>query len=422
MRSLTNLGVDAAWPENLPWIQFSRSHAGTILKSIDFSLAATTTAQVAVAGPQPHRSLSLLARQGYEILPPSDRALIFSAVFEQVVRKSLSIAMGSEELAMQLFARKSVDRITKQFDLVIPETYPNENLHRATTLVGRRSSDVQAELVQILLYLISNRLLVNQNRYDIWWGNDVFADDRLIISLCRMSGLATPTAIRNLTTLSRTSPTMRAVVDALFVAAVHAEAADLVGLFLAADSLAAGRRIDINSLHTPVLSGITPLLFAVARGSAALTTVLLDAGASIREPPCIMMAAAILAPAASLSRQVVKLLMERGVATDGCGIGRKGGLSALHGAILIGDKNLIRSLVKAGFDLNYRSIDLRMVLITDMRFSLDEIGSLGLAASFVNRQGAAKHEGSFSESQRRALELCQELIEGYDTQILLLHD
>lgn len=159
----------------------------------------------------------------------SARQRLLPVVFRQMVRRSLALALGSERLAAILFARKSVDCMAAQLDLVIPEAYISENLHRATILAGGSPSELQSELLKIMLYLASNRMIASSN-----W--DYLSDSRKLISLCRLSGLAEPQNLRALVRLSQGSLTLRAVLDTLFAAAVNTEATDIVSCLLGPES------------------------------------------------------------------------------------------------------------------------------------------------------------------------------------------
>lgn len=392
--------AETCWPDSLPWIQFSRHYLRTVLKGIRFSPA---SAMAATTGAEPTSSeLSQLARQGVMELSAPDRALLLSRVFETFVRRSLSIAMGSEEMARQLVAWRSIDQIAARFDLIMPESYPGDNLLRATVLVGGRPSDLQAEALKVLLYTLSNRLLIDD---DGWRGMP--NNSRLLVGLCRLSGLAEPLAMQNLVELSRRSLTLTAVVNDLFRAAVLAMAADIVSRLLKADD-----RIDPD---WPVRHEQTPLKFAAVEGCVDLVAALLNSGASCNDGELV--AAAICRPEAGLSHEIVKLLVGRGASLEGYP------LSALQAAIVMDDRDLIDFLVGEGSDLNCRRhpepFDGSLWEYDyDVYARLHDVGCLGLAAAFPSTLPDSSL-GEMHLEEKRALGLCQKLLDSYGPQMEL---
>jgi len=240
--------------------------------------------------------LSQLARHGHSELSTSAQTALLPVALHHIVRRSLISLIGSEEMALQLFRRRSVDCIAARFDSAIPETYCDENINRASILVGGRSSEVQSELIKMILYLMSNRLILGQQSMTNFYyhSKDMtnYRDDvQALISLCRLCGLAERRTIEIIVGLSRTCPTLMVVVEVLFEAAVNSEAVDIVAHLLDLDE-----RIDLEkkvgvvvqkdgqfrslvSLHKRQ----SPLVFAVLHGSTDLAKALLDRGADIHQ-------------------------------------------------------------------------------------------------------------------------------------------
>ncbi|RYP64428.1 hypothetical protein DL771_008760 [Monosporascus sp. 5C6A] len=322
--SSTDLAAGTPWGENLPWIQFCKSHLGTILENIQFSPMPGKSATRIITGPEPSFSLSQLARRELT-MSKADRLALLPVVFKQISLRSMKFLMGSEELALQLFTKQSIDRIAAQFEVMMPEAYSGEHLQRATALVGGYPSELQTELLKLILYLASNNLPDARD--------DCYIDNaQSLISLSRLSGLADAQIIRNLVGLSRQSPTLTGVVDYLFQAAVNVQATDLVSRLLNADDrISADRRV--QGCHPwknfRVLDYCTPLTLAVRMGSVDLVTVLFP----------------------SLRHEMVQILLLNGATVNSSS---PNNLSALQAAIMMGDTNLIEILIAKGADLNHR--------------------------------------------------------------------
>ncbi|KAK3385537.1 ankyrin repeat-containing domain protein [Podospora didyma] len=416
--SSTALAAVELWPEDLPWIRFCNSHLGNLLGAINFLPAEssrTVAGRRALSGSSSSMSLTLL-----------------SAAFNQVVRSSLRVVLGSDKLAMELVGRRSIDRISARFHLYMPETRPDENIQRAAILVGggRSAPELQKELLTIIIYLTSNCLIGSRCHPD---EEDEEDDHHAVVELCRISGLCQPRAMRRLVELSRDSLTMTGIVPALFQSAIQAEAADLAACILTADDhLSPDTRLAescvVRSGTGWTWVGDRPLCFAVARRSVNLATVLLDAGAYIHRdhdydlPP---LALAIIMESRSCSRDdMVRLLLQRGAK-----INTSRALSPLQAAIAVGDVNLIDFLIGAGADPGYESRSLDFVypeyLVSAIRGSLkvNYVSCLGLAASSsfsslrADCQDVSCSE-QFVQDQQVALHLCQHLVTSHGSKML----
>jgi hypothetical protein len=158
----TPVAAQYTYPKGLPWFQFLDRDFGIVLKGIEFVPKLRKTVAGTLDEPEAIQQLLQIVQQPDVVsLSNSQKSRLLPAVFEQLVRRCLGITIGSEEMAMQLLARKSVDRLAAQFDMVLPQAYPDENLRRATTLAGGSVADIQVELLKILLFLLSNRLILD---------------------------------------------------------------------------------------------------------------------------------------------------------------------------------------------------------------------------------------------------------------------
>lgn len=419
------------YSNDLPWLRFLEHDLGVFLRGVEAISGSQGPVRGAIADHETNQQLLELIQQPYlVVLPRSAKAKLFPVVFEQAVRTSLRIAIGSEEMALQLLARKSVDRLAAEFDWVMPEAYPDENLHRATVLASGAMADVQVELLKIILFLLSNNLILDSPEpWDREKQNAQVDQARQVITLCRLSGLAQLQTLRQLVALSRRSLTMTAVVESLFKAAVLCGAAGFVQNLLKADDRLrpAGR---IKGLYASFdkwesrrlrRALETPLQYAIAKQFENLVTVLLDAGVDL--PPCPFNPWSLLA-VAIYERSPVSLtglLMHRGAPLNGLGV------ESLQAAILTGDAHLMFRLVMQGADVNYRCRSFRSAEngFFPLFSFLDGIGCLGFAAAFRSVQPAGMYRGSlrvndqdpFHANHDKALDLCREILTRYDLQL-----
>ena len=95
--------------------------------------------------------------------------------------------------------------------------------------------------------------------------------------------------------------------------------------------------------------GFTPLLFAARHGRAGAARILLDAGADV-ESPAPTGASPLALAALSGQGAFAAYLLDRGADPNAIG----GGYTALHAAVLRGDRKLVRTLLAHGADPNLR--------------------------------------------------------------------
>ncbi len=411
---------DLPYSERQPWLQFLRSDLKPILEGLQL-LSGPTRATAGVITKAEARPLLFEVFRGSLALSRLDTARLLQHVTQSLVQKSLAITLGSEKMATQFFVQKSIDRIAAHFDLIIPESFPDENVQRVVILAGGSLPGLQTELLKILFYLLSNRLIM-----DSGWGfrrDNPNEEARELIGLLHLSGLTEPGVIGKFDQLSRTSPTMTAIIEPLFAAAVRTGAAGLVARLLQADS-----RIDVDrTSHSPQEFGTdrsfifvrwaSPLAEAVAYGFPQLAEILLDYGADVSQNVDhiwpLLSFAIFVSPPSSLG-DLVQLLLRRGAVINPTRHESSIFISPLHAAIMMGNIQLIEQLVAAGADLNHRcsSSGLPQCLSKCIRRYLDNVGCLGLAASIPTSPFCADLDG-----QDQALELCKEIVTKYGPRI-----
>ncbi|KAH8892235.1 ankyrin, partial [Thozetella sp. PMI_491] len=409
----------SSWPDDLPWAHFINHYLGRILENIQFILPPSNGGRGAVHTFDKNELLQQLACQKDWRPSTREKSALLPFLLHEVAQQSLSIAIGSSELAIQLFAHKSIDRLAACFDNFIPETYQDENLQRVSVLVGGRFSDMQTESLKLILYLCSNGLV----RYNHSAGLKQMG---AIIALCTVSGLADPLILHSMVNLARVSWTVRAGIDTLFKASIITQSVGIVRCLLKFVDWINPNALSIETPESPFLS-ITPLEFAIKRGCIQLITALLDHGADIHQEAKLRLSwipLVILRHPPRLATELVRLLLQKGASFNE----PKGSLrlSALHAAIVKGDSNLVDILVSAGADLNARAgsnslLDFNINIGTTIFH--ESLGCLGLAASFCYDDTEFQDricrtvdglpritESDFLKGQRKALDLCQLLI------------
>ncbi|KAK3291965.1 uncharacterized protein B0H64DRAFT_468823 [Chaetomium fimeti] len=443
--------VQYGYPKGLPWFQFLECDFGVVLRAMEFLPKLRKTATSPLPEPEAIRQLlQIVQRSDVVVLSNTEKSRLLPPIFEQIVRRCLGITIRSEHMAMQLLARKSVDRLAAQFDMVLPQAYPDENLRRATTLAGGSAADIQVELLKILLFLVSNRLILN--KYNQLGGRDelpelVELDDaRQLIALCQFSGLSRLHTLRKLVSRSHRSLTMTAIIDALFRAAILTGAAGFVRNLLKADCrLRPDKMTDFHVFYDRIGRDGCPrdgtgLEFALAKHDESLVKVLVDAGAELPSsgPRGWSLLAMVIYD--DFPSTLIQMLRQRGAGINQFPINEHR-LEPVHAAFMTGNLHLIEGLVAEGADLNRRYRGLLLTsngAIFEHPFAssdyfhvlghVDDMGCLGFAASFHSATMTTESErpghlwDSFAKDQDKALELCRMVHSKYRLQMDLSDD
>lgn len=325
---------------------------------------------------------------------PKDASLAWEA-FEKLVRRSMEIMIGSKELTETLLLTKSVDCIADRLDRTLPDNSPNGNLRRAIVLSGGARCDVQREVVKILLFLASNHLIMDEPYHYEAYINDA----RAFVDVFSFSGLAEPNMLARIVGISIGSPTMTAVLDLLYEAAVVTESVDLVVKLLRADNRISPQR--------PGFEHLSALELAVLNGSLAFVDRLLQVGANPNHSSHTgysTIALAMLNASDDASVQIVRMLLENGAVVK-----KDNGDVALHLAIWKNSFQLIDQLHAAGMDfastcplphitrnpgINSRTIKIEFIWLED---NLYDATCLDLAASFLSENFAWQGSRSLDE-------------------------
>ncbi|KAI1660767.1 ankyrin [Daldinia decipiens] len=356
------------WPNSLPWFQLCESILPKLMSGLKLLPENETGAASFETSSQERRLRERRQSNGH----------MAWAAFEILVRQSMKIVIGSDTLVETLLLRKSVDRISGYLDDVIPPHSLDENLRRAVILTGGTRSEVLEEVLKILLFLSSNFIIMDRYKN---YGLQYFEQARAFIDVFRMSGLAEAQTLAKLVEASLNNPTVTAVIDVLYDAAVATEAADIVFKLLAAD----GRiHIDHPVLWSQRIDYATPssaLQSACVNGSLEFASHMIRAGASITAYDELgyspLMLAALATPN-SRAIQLVQLLLQQGA--------------------ILNDEQLSKSLCIAIMKGNFQLIDLLhelgvnftlMCPVTEPPFTqweftaeLDYVTCIGLAAHY----------------------------------------
>lgn len=195
------------WPKNLPWLQFAETTlleltSGLQLLSLSEADAAVGTSASKTTRPRKRRQLN-----NTSIVWPS---------LETLVRRSMEIIIGSNELANTLLLTKSVDRIAHRLDGVLPDNSPGGNLRRAIALSSGSRSEVLGEVLKILLFLTSNHMIMDHLVSDDPDSLEVYIQEaRALVDVFCFSGLAEPNMLARIVAISIESPTIIAVLNLL---------------------------------------------------------------------------------------------------------------------------------------------------------------------------------------------------------------
>ncbi|KAI2620020.1 ankyrin [Hypoxylon sp. NC1633] len=408
------------WPKSLPWLQFSENLLPELMSGL--RLLPEKETGLAITESASHHPRRRKKR----------RSSITEAwtAFEKLVRRGLEIVIGSEELYHTLLLSKSVDRIAGHLDDVIPATYRDENLRRAVVLSGGTQSEVQREVVKILVFLASNHLIMDHSP---GMERQYIDDARAFVDVCRLSGLTEPYVLTSIVDISLTSPTMTAVVDLLYEAAINTEAIDLVHNLLTADE-----RIDPDRAVGRVWWSYAGLGFgtfsaldiALLRGSPEFATYMIGAGANVNQKSQEFfspLVSAVLAAPDDMAVHLVQLLLQKGA-----NVNEENGTPALYLAVTKGSFQLIDLLHKAGADLtstgtadSHRNIGFlthrnehvsgHVEYLWKLRwqrrqfFGQNYVTCLGLAASFTTK--SFNWHGESTDDEHTALSLVQHIVD-----------
>jgi ankyrin repeat protein len=315
---------------------------------------------------------------------------------------------------MQLFALKSVDRMAAQFDLVIPPTFAGENVLRSSILNGQSLPDIQAEMLKVLLYLLSNHLIGDRKTL-LSCGSEV-------LNYCHLSGLSNPSVLAEIVNLSLQSPTLAAVIDTIFSLAVNLVDVDWVSTLLRVDKRIHPDRLvriyDIYSDDLCLMRGIelTTLSAGIVRNSFNMAKIAIEAGADLNlevSQDLCTLTFAILQRNYGSCESICRLMVDKGAKPN-----MITGLSPLQAAISLGDFPLVKQLLVMGADAAYRcrNLNYHFIPVPDLPqeyFRHITYGSLDCAAGYpgiyFTRQSSAdlSKQGNGKSHEEIALELCK---------------
>jgi hypothetical protein len=109
--SSTDLISKFPWSTRLPWNEFCTLHFGSMFEGGRLLLAPAKIAEETVSDSQSKDALSKIANQGETCQSSEERAQLQSVAFDYIIRRSLSIVVGSEQLARDLFRTKSIIKL-----------------------------------------------------------------------------------------------------------------------------------------------------------------------------------------------------------------------------------------------------------------------------------------------------------------------
>lgn len=195
-------------------------------------------------------------------------------VLQQLIRRTMHILTRSGELAKLQITSLSIDRIAAQFSSMLPESFPGQNLNRASSLVGNKHHDQQRNLLHMLIYLASNHLVLD-------YRNNLEYNLRTAETLVLLFRLGSPVLLHNLIQFSRESVTLAATVEELFQAAIITDALDVVANILDTNPWMITLGIDVF-IEWPI-GVLLPLHYAAFQGSVDLVNLLVKFQADVNE-------------------------------------------------------------------------------------------------------------------------------------------
>ncbi|TAQ87953.1 hypothetical protein B7494_g3715 [Chlorociboria aeruginascens] len=365
------------WPDSLPWAEFIRTIWPILLNEFAFlprEHEATTTSR----NTWPSTTLS-------EHLY-SDPIIMNSLRddFTSLALRTVSIAVGSKDLALSLVKANSTTKLAEKLNMLIPDIYIDRNIQRAVTLLQRDGSELCMEILKILIYLISNNLFPVAS-----YQGDCAANSELLIKLCGFMGLNKEQPLKHLVRIARRNYTIAAVINQIFDAAIMTRSTDMACALLRSQYICPTRVVrlpDEDSIH--LFFRRYPILQAsIQLGNVNLMGAALNSGADCSGndswPSALELAA--IGPN-DLAIEQTRTLLDYGANIH---FRRKDELSLLQLAICSGNLQLIRLLVRSGADVGVsvptgkiRFLPSKPCFPNAFTAILDNFTCLSLAASY----------------------------------------
>ncbi|KAI0379779.1 ankyrin [Hypomontagnella monticulosa] len=394
------------WSDKQPWLQFNQYIWPELTMCLRLLPKSETKGAITAYISQPP-SRAKRRRLG--------SSLVAWFAFERLAQRGMEIIIGSNELIGNLLLNKSIDRIAHHLDNMIPAA-PDDNVRRAITLCNGDRRDVQREVVKILLYLVSNRLVMDSTGpYETKYYDEAHA----FVDICRFSGLAEPHMLARLVEISHHSFTMTAVLDQLYKAAIQTECPDIIlNLLDKDDRISLDRPAGLIWWKVPgegytVVTHVSALGFALFKGSLEFASLMIQAGANVNirgERGLSPLMLATLTSDYDMSIQLVRLLLRNGASTNKDNI-----QMALYLAILGGGIQLIDILYAAGADLTRTFCISKLPRILSVHplfynLSLTGCSCLSLATFFPDNPTLGNRGLSEDDKQRISLDLVKHIL------------
>lgn len=264
-------------PSTLPWYQFLQTVSLQVLPAAHAPSTPDKNATALKTVEHGEDTIMRLARYDQKRLAKIVTLAVVQLILRQLVRRTIHIVIRSKELAELQITSLSVDWVAAQFSRMLPESFAGQNLQRASSLIGNKHQDQHRDMLHILIYLASNHLVIDQRNS---LTHNLPTAEALVL-LFRLSDLGSPRMLHNLIQFSRESPTLAAVVEELFQAAMIIGAVDIVASILDENPWMITLGIRIDGLW-PVVR-LPPLHYAVSQGSTDLVNLLLKFQADVNE-------------------------------------------------------------------------------------------------------------------------------------------